>query len=146
MVFLWLRSSIYLQLLSSMLLLYWLLLSWPLLLVVKILQHHVEFNHCRSCRGGKKENNVSDTTGRQREGQCYVLPANLQFGFRFSQVPEALSIPWDTLSTRHCLSTSISALQLWAPAPEESREEARREPREDPRVLYCRSVGTVVKM
>lgn len=89
---------------------------------------------------GKKENKVSAAERRQREGQCYVLPTKLQFGFRISQIPQALCNPWDTLLSGHYLCTSASASQLWVPVPEGSGEESQREPREDPRVLYCRSV------
>lgn len=140
-VLFWVWSWNYLKLLPSTLLIHWLLLSSPLLLVVKIPLHSVEFNHSRSCRGKKKKEDIfSDAAGRQREGQHYLPPGNLQAGFGLSQVPQAFSIPWDTPSTRHYLSTTAFALWLWVTSPKGDGEESQTKPRKDPRMLYCRSV------
>lgn len=106
MVLFLLWSWIYLKLLPSTLLMYQLLLFSPLLLVAKIPLHSVEFNHCRSWRGErkKKEYTSSDAAGRQREAQSHLPSKNLWAGFVLSQVQWAFSIPWDTPSTKHCLS------------------------------------------
>lgn len=132
MVLFWLWSWIYLKLLPSTLLMYWLLLSSPLLLVVKIPLHSVEFNHCRSCSGEK----MMMQEGR---GKASIIspPAKLQAGFGLSQVPWAFSI----LPIRDSLCPSTVVM-----SPKGVREESQTEPREDPRMLHCRSVrkGVVV--
>lgn len=141
-------SWIYLKLLPSTLLMYQLLLFSPLLLVAKIPLHSVEFNHCRSWRGERKKNEYtfSDAAGRQREAQSHLPSENMRAGFVLSRVQWAFSIPWDTPSTKHCLSMPAFAPQLWVTSPKGDGEESRTEPREDPRMSYCKKVrkGVVI--
>lgn len=122
-----------LQLLPSIWLTYWLLLSSPRLLLFKIPLYSVEFNHYRirnkffllfffSC---------SFYNIWPDERSASPPSENLPAGFGFPQVPQASSIPQNTPLTTHlpqCFPCNRASRPLWG-----------RSNRKSQRMLYYRS-------